>query len=63
MPREYFTNNHIIIYLILVYNCSDFATHILFYIIFSISPCNLLLKGTDSLRSLVDVRSIRPELT
>ena len=58
-PREYFTNNHIIIYLILIYNFTDFATHILFYIIFSISSCHLLLKGTDSLRSVVDARSVR----
>ena len=35
-PREYFNNN----------NFSDF-THILFYIIFSISSCHLLLKGKD----------------
>ena len=31
-PREYFTNNHIIIYLILTYNLSDFTIHILYYI-------------------------------
>ena len=57
--REYFTNNHIIIYLILIYNFSDFATHILFYIIFSISSCHLLLKERDSLRLLVDARSVK----
>ena len=45
-PREYFTDNHIIICLVLIYNFSDFATHILFYIIFYISSCHLLLKGT-----------------
>ena len=31
-PREYFTNNHVIIYLILTYNFSDFTIHTLFYI-------------------------------
>ena len=39
--REYFTKNHVIIYLILIYNFSDFATHILFYIIFSITSCHV----------------------
>ena len=33
-PREYFTNNHIIIYLISIYDFSDFATHIFLYYIF-----------------------------
>ena len=42
IAREYFTNNHIIICLSLIYNFSEFTTHILFYIIISISPCHLL---------------------
>ena len=58
--REYFTNNHIIIYLILIYNFSEFITHILFYIIISISPCHLLHKGMDSLRLIVDAKSGSP---
>ena len=53
-PREYFTNNHIIIYLILIYSFSGFTTHILLYIIISISRCHLLHKGMDSLRLIVD---------
>ena len=44
----------------LIYNFSDFSTHILIYIIISISPCHLLHKEMDSLRLLLDAKSVRP---
>ena len=58
--RKYFTNSHIIIYLIFIfYNFSDFTAHILFYIILLIASCHLP-KRRDSLRLLVIARNIRP---
>ena len=46
--------------LLSIYIFSDFTTHILFHIILYISSCQLSHKGMDSLRLLVDARSLRP---
>ena len=56
--EEYF-NKHIIIYLILTYLFSEFKLHILFHILFFIPSCRLLDKRTNSLRLLVNTRSVR----
>ena len=55
-----YTNVHIIIYLILTYNFSEFNLHILFYFFIFKPPCHLLIRRTNLLRSLVSARNVRP---
>ena len=59
--QRVFTNVHIIIYLILIYNFSEFKLHILSYFCLYLKPpCHLVIRRTSLQRLLVCARSMRP---